>query len=108
MAKATKKSATKKTATSARRAVLVTTAHRGVFFGYLVGEPAKEKLLLEQARNCVYWDAGVHGFVGLASSGPGPQSKVGPAAPSMELFDITSVTACTPEATAKWEAAPWK
>jgi hypothetical protein len=104
-----KKAATKAVKAKAeKRAVLVTTAHRGVFFGYLTGEPAKEKVTLENVRNCVYWDASVHGFVGLAATGPSGQCKVGPAAPEVTLYDITSVLACTQDAVAKWEAAPWR
>jgi hypothetical protein len=88
--------------------VLVTTEHRGVFFGYLVGEPAKEKVLLERARNCIYWSADVRGFIGLAQRGPTEGCRVGPAAERMTLFDITSVVECTPEAAQAWERAPWK
>jgi hypothetical protein len=91
-----------------KRGVLVTTEHRGVFFGYLVGEPSKEKVLLEKARNCIYWDASTHGFVGLAERGPGRECKVGPAAPTLTLFGITSVAECTAEATEAWERAPWR
>ena len=88
--------------------VLVTTEHRGVFFGYMIGEAAKAKVLLQRARNCVFWDAASRGFVGLAESGPTKGCRVGPAAPEMTLFDITSVLTCTPEAVERWEAAPWQ
>lgn len=87
--------------------VLVTTEHRGVFFGYLSGEPAKEKITIEKARNCVYWSADVRGFIGLAETGPSAGCRVGRPAPKLTLFDITSVTECTPEAVARWESAPW-
>lgn len=89
------------------QAVLVTTAHRGVFFGYLVGEAAKDKVLLRNARNCIYWDASVKGFLGLASSGPSNECRVGPKAPEATLFDITGVWVCSPEAVEKWEQGPW-
>ena len=96
-----------KTETGKGRAVLVTTAHRGVFFGRLVGEPSKEKVLLTDARNCVYWDTGTRGFLGLASEGPGKGCKVGPAAVEITLWDITSVVVCSDAAIAAWESAPW-
>jgi hypothetical protein len=87
--------------------VLVTTEHRGVFFGYLTGDAAKEKITLERARNCLYWTADVRGFVGLAESGPTAGCRVGPVAPKLTLFGITSVIECTPKAVARWEASPW-
>lgn len=87
--------------------VLVTTAHRGVFFGYLVGEPAKEKVLLKRARNCAYWSQDLRGFLGLAATGPGKDSKVGPAVGELTVFDVTSVSEVEAAAVAKWEAGPW-
>lgn len=88
------------------RAVVVTTAHRGVFFGY-ASETDGEIIKLRAGRNCLYWPTENKGFMGLASMGPVKGARVGPAA-DIELRSITSVMACTPEATAAWEAAPWK
>lgn len=87
------------------RPVLVTTAHRGVFFGYLVGKPGPI-IKLRRARNCLYWPAKVKGFLGLAAVGPLDGSRVGPAA-DIELRDITCIAECTPEAVERWESAPW-
>lgn len=95
------------TTTTEPTPVLVTTKYRGVFFGYLTGEPSAEKITLERARNCLYWSSDVRGFVGLAASGPSEGCRVGPAAPKMTLFDVTSVIECAPEAVARWEASPW-
>lgn len=86
-------------------AVVVTTEHRGVFFGY-TKDTSGDVIELRAARNCVYWSYGVRGFMGLAATGPDEQSKVGPAA-DIEVRKITSVVKCTPEAVAAWEAAPW-
>lgn len=86
--------------------VLVTTAHRGVFAGW-ANDVSGSTIRLRGARNCVYWPASNKGFLGLAAEGPKPGAKVGPAA-NIELRDITAVAECTPEATAAWEAAPWK
>lgn len=63
---ATKKSA-KSNGKQAERAVLVTTEHRGVFFGYAT-ETDGETITLKNARNCVYWSSDVKGFLGLAST----------------------------------------
>ena len=87
------------------RAVLVTTAHKGVFFGY-----AKDTdgaiIKLRAARNCIYWPNDQKGFLGLASTGPVNGARIGPAA-DLELRDITSVAVCTPQAVEAWEKAPW-
>ena len=88
------------------RPVVVTTAHRGVFFGYATRTDG-EIIKLRAARNCVSWSEKVRGFMGLAATGPDKQSRVGPAA-DIELRNITSVIACTPESVAAWEAKPWK
>ena len=87
------------------RAVLVTTAHRGVFFGY-AKDTSGDTIRLRSARCCIYWTSENKGFLGLASNGPTSGAKVGPAA-DLELRDITSVAECTPAAVTAWEAAPW-
>ena len=87
------------------RAVLVTTEHCGVFFGYAT-KTSGTTVNLKRARNCIYWPADNKGFLGLASQGPLKGAKVGPAA-DIELRKITCVAECTPEAVAAWEAAPW-
>lgn len=89
----------------AERAVLVTTTHRGVFFGYAV-ETAGPTIKLRAARNCLYWPADNKGFLGLASMGPTKGARVGPAA-NIELRDITCVAECTEQSVKAWEAAPW-
>lgn len=90
------------------RPVLVTTAHRGVFFGYLMGEPSKAQVVLNRARNVTYWDAATRSFMGLAGQGPSPQCRISPAAgDSTTLYDITAVVGCTPEAVEKFEVGPW-
>lgn len=87
------------------RAVLVTTAHRGVFFGY-AKETAGETIKLRSARLCVYWSADLRGFMGLASHGPNSSCKIGPAA-DVELRNITAVVEVSAEAVSRWEKAPW-
>lgn len=92
-------------AKNGERAVLVTTSHRGVFFGYATKTDGAT-INLRAARNCIYWPTENKGFLGLASMGPVSGAKVGPAA-DIELRDITCVAACTDEAVARWEKAPW-
>ena len=90
-----------------RTAVLVTTAHRGVFFGYANAAVKKKSITIEDARNCVYWSADVKGFLGLASNGPTPSCKIGPKVPKLKLLDVTAVVSVTPEAIERWEKSPW-
>ena len=87
------------------RAVLVTTAHRGVFFGYAT-DTSGDTIKLRAARNCIYWPVGNKGFLGLASMGPQKGARVGPAA-DIELRNITCVAECSPAAVEAWEGAPW-
>ena len=89
----------------AERAVLVTTTHRGVFFGY-AADTDGATINMRAARNCIYWSSDVKGFLGLASAGPSKSCKIGPAA-NIELRDITCVAECSPEAISAWENAPW-
>lgn len=86
------------------RAVVVTTAHRGVFFGYAT-DTSGSTIKLRRARNCIYW-RGIKGFLALAESGPTAQCRVGPPA-DIELRDITCVAECTDSATAEWEKGYW-
>jgi hypothetical protein len=92
-------------AANGERGVLVTTQHRGVFFGYAT-ETDGATIKLRGARNCLYWPTEQKGFLGLASSGPVNGCRIGPAA-DIELRDITCVAECTDSAIAAWEKAPW-
>lgn len=59
--------------------LVVTTAHRGVFFGF--AKPTENKTIrLRDAQMCVYWSADVKGVLGLASKGPSrlPNRTAGP------------------------------
>jgi hypothetical protein len=87
------------------RAVLVTTAHKGVFFGWATATGGAT-IKLRDARLCIYWSVDLHGFMGLAAQGPNSNCKIGPKA-DIELRDITSVSEVTAEATERWEKAKW-
>ena len=88
------------------RPVLVTTSHRGVFFGY-TEDTKGEIIVLQRARNCLYWPSEQKGFIGLATQGPVSSCRIGPAAETFEVRDITGVVACSDEAVKAWERAPW-
>jgi hypothetical protein len=88
------------------RPVIVTTAHRGVFFGYAT-DTTGEQIELKRSRLCVYWSAGVRGFMGLAGKGPTSGCRIGPPA-DITLRNITAVLEVTPDAAKAWEQAIWK
>lgn len=87
------------------RAVLVTTAHKGVFFGY-ADDTNGETIALKKGRLCVYWSPDLRGFMGLAERGPSSQCRIGPAA-DITLRAITAVVEVTAEAAKAFELAPW-
>ncbi len=101
---------TKKAMELIERAVLVTTEFRGVFFGYLSPEEKLRvggSIALKRARNVIYWSSSVKGFLGLASTGPNSECRVGPAADIL-LLKVTCVATVTEVARVAWESAPWK
>lgn len=88
--------------------LLVTTIHKGVFFGY--GNPdinETKTIKLTNARMCVYWSSDVKGVLGLAATGPSKSSRVTASVPSLTATDVTSVSEVTAEAVKQWEAQPW-
>lgn len=88
------------------KAVLVTTKHRGVFFGYVKADdkfPAA--MTLTGVRNCMYWER-IGGFLGLAATGPTKGCRIGARVPELTLCDITSVAPLEDAAVQAWEAAP--
>ena len=90
---------------SKERAVIVTTEHRGVFFGYAT-ETDGEVIHLKRSRLCVYWSADVKGFMGLAAGGPTSGCRIGPPA-DISLRKITAVLEVSPDAVEAWERQPW-
>lgn len=91
---------------SKKTAVVVTTKHRGVFYGYLKNDkklPAE--ITLTGARNCIYWDSSIGGFMGLVSIGPNKSCRIGERVPEITLYEITSVSPATDEAAKAWDEA---
>lgn len=86
-----------------KKAVLVTTEFRGVFFGYLA-EREGNWVALERARCAIYWNTS-GGFLELAEDGPNDGSRIGSVAPRIELFGVTSISDVTAKAEEKWNAA---
>jgi hypothetical protein len=86
--------------------LLVTTSHRGVFFGYGIPSDAPT-ITLTNARMCVYWTADLHGVLGLATRGPGSGCKIGPVVASITLRDVTAVVECSDESVKNWSKEIW-
>ena len=86
--------------------VVVTTSHRGVFFGTLAKREGSD-VELENARVCIYWTRETRGFVGLAKTGPLGDSRVSRSCPRMAISSVTSIMECTQESVTRWESGPW-
>lgn len=100
----------KAAAAVSERPVLVTTAHRGVFYGFTT-EPSdsiiERKIVALRAARCVgYWPVENKGFLGLASMGPKKGARVGPPA-DITINDVTCVAECAADTADLWEAYPW-
>ena len=90
-------------------AVVVTTEHRGVFFGYVKSDLSPTEITLTDARNAVYWSQSVQGV--LWACGQGAEGRLSDRASDTRtnhFGKITAVMACTTEAVAAWEGSPWK
>ena len=87
------------------KAILVTTAHRGVFFGIVPDEQdlTAKTMTLTAARMAIYWGT-TKGVAELAQDGPNGSSRIGAKADVL-LHDITAVFTVTDEAREKWMKA---
>jgi len=89
-----------------KQALLVTTEHRGVFFGYGI-KNNKSEIELEKVRMCVYWSSDMRGVMGLAVTGPSSTCRISQAVKKVLLRDVTAIMEVAPEAVKAWEKAPW-
>lgn len=88
--------------------VVVTTAHKGVFFGYINPDhKLNPNIELTKVRMCVSWSGDLKGMPGLAAIGPTEGCRIGLEVPSVALRDVTAVFDCTEKAVAAWGIAPW-
>jgi hypothetical protein len=91
-----------------KKYLLVTTEHRGVFFGSGMYVAGQREIVLENARMIVYWSQDMRGTLGLASLGPSSTCRVSHPVPVLYLVGVTAVMECTPLAVEQMEKAPWK
>lgn len=83
--------------------ILVTTKHRGVFYGQVPDDAdlGASPLRLENAR-CAIRFGTTRGVAELADTGPTERSKIGAPATIEALHDVTAVWAVTDKAAEKW------
>ena len=83
--------------------VIVTTTHRGVFFGRLERYDEDKKIaVLCDCRMAIYWGT-TNGLFELANTGPTPKSKISAPAPTVTLHDCTSLIDVAADAVAAWD-----
>lgn len=88
--------------------VLLTTEHRGVFFGRLDRYDESARVAeLSNARMVVHWPAECHGVLGLASDGPRKGCRISPAVPELRLTGVTAVGLVAESALPAWERDWW-
>lgn len=85
-------------------AVIVATENRSVWFGY-TDDTTGDKIVLENARNCIYWSRSIGGYGGLAAIGPDANCRIGVQVPKHEARGVIAVSYPTPAAISKWENA---
>ena len=90
-----------------KRPVVVTTEHRGVFFGYTDDPDEASLITLSEARMAVYYSAETRGILGLAKRGPQPGSRITSAVEQICLRGITAVMVASEDAVKAWESEPW-
>lgn len=93
---------TTKTA-SKPRPVIVTTEHRGVFFGY-ADDTKGDTIDLQNVRMAIRFGT-TKGLLQLAETGPTASSKISARAPKIEIRKITAVFEVAPAAVEAWEKA---
>ena len=86
--------------------LVITTKHRGVFFGYGTYS-GEEVVTLENARMVVYWSASTKSVVGLGAFGPDRSCRISPSVPCITVRDVTAGIVCTDSAVKNFEAEPW-
>jgi hypothetical protein len=89
--------------------VLILDRHRGIYFGYLVEElEGGNAVRLENARHCYYYSTVKNhkGTYGLATHGPGKESKIGPRV-NMKVRDVAKIIDVSTKAMEQWEKATW-
>lgn len=87
------------------RLVVVLTEFKEIFCGWTT-DVTGDRIRLRNARQACYYSEETHGLLGLAVSGPGKGSRIGPAA-NIEVRQVVNVIECQATAAKAWENATW-
>jgi hypothetical protein len=87
------------------RPVIVTTVHKGVFFGEVEenADTTGSQIVLHNCRMAIYWGT-TRGLWQLAETGPTSTSKISALSQRVELRDITAVLDVSPAAAEAWRS----
>lgn len=85
--------------------IVVLTEFKEIFAGY-TEDATGDRIQLRDARQACYFSEETHGLIGLAVTGPGKGSKIGPAA-NIEVRRVVNVIECQPTAIKAWSKASW-
>lgn len=86
------------------KSILITTKHRGVFYGEVSKDTDLSQRTLQDVKNarmCFNW-RNEKGVMGLASDGPDHNCKWGEPADIEYIHDITAIFTVTDKAKAAW------
>ena len=95
------------------RAILVGTSTRGLFFGWVPKDGPDNlaifggRVELKSPRIVIYWNRESGGVHGLAVTGPMDGCRIGPAAESAVVGEVTGITDVSDAALAAWEGFRW-
>lgn len=94
-----------------KKPCVVTTEHRGVFFGYLenpeetdLSQPVK----IYGKQMCTYWSQKMRGVFGLAKFGPDKECRIGAPVEWALIKNVTAIVGCSKEAEENWLKQPWQ
>ena len=90
---------------SEERMVVVLTEFKEIFCGWAT-DTEGDRIKLRNARQACYFSEDTHGLIGLAVTGPGRGSKIGPAA-NIEVRRVVNVIECSQAAAEAWEKSSW-
>lgn len=95
-----------------KKPVLVTTKHRGVYFGYTTDSDIdldKKTIKLSDMRHVYSWEStgsDEDGVYALAKVGPADGSRIGPPV-DVTITGLANITRVTPEAEARFLKSKW-
>lgn len=87
--------------------ILITTAHRGVFFAQVDEKADLTNKMLTNLKNCrmaIYWGTS-RGVMQLAEEGPNNNTRVGAKAEVDVMHDVTAIFSVNEKAAKKWLSA---